>query len=145
MVNLVRRWKRRPLPPPGTRYVYYALWIMLDRFLGPAIDGSGRFVAAVKIGVTDRPRIRQSALGSGAPGVLALLVCVPGDERMEQEKHRHFAGTRIDDDGEWFHIDFLLADAICEAMGDPKDEDAVAMQRLLRDLGRRLEDQRGPE
>ncbi len=56
----------------------------------------------VKIGVSDDPRSRLSALQTGSPIKLEIVAEMPGDERYERVLHESFAEYRIH--GEWFRF-----------------------------------------
>lgn len=54
----------------------------------------------IKIGYSDKPGRRLSALQTGSPEPLHLLATLPGDMALERELHRRFAAHRLN--GEWF-------------------------------------------
>ena len=70
----------------------------------------------VKIGISENPEQRLSALQGSSPIELELLCVVPGGRKLENKLHRQFKSLR--GSGEWFKAEQELMEYIINLNGE---------------------------
>ncbi len=92
---------------------------------------------AVKVGISDNPRARLSALQTGNPNTLMLVEAFEGDYREEKRLHRDLAPSQIK--GEWYRYVQIKDGTImakCEQGNYPEGEAVMVVitQRFMKEL-----------